>query len=73
MAERLGMSREEIARAVWAVEPAGRKFEGAAAINRVLRELGGGWRLLASFYGVPGIGWLEDAYYGRVARRRAWW
>jgi predicted DCC family thiol-disulfide oxidoreductase YuxK len=67
------LSREEIGRAVWAVEPAGGKFEGAAAINRVLAELGGGWRLLAWLYGVPGVGVLEDRYYARVARRRAWW
>jgi len=24
-------------------------------------------------YQVPPIGWLQDAYYKRVARRRAWW
>jgi predicted DCC family thiol-disulfide oxidoreductase YuxK len=69
----LGLSREEIARAVWAVEPGGRKFEGAAAISRVLRELAGGWAVLGSFYFVPPFRWLEDAYYKRVARRRAWW
>jgi len=42
-------------------------------VNRVLRELGGGWRLLGSLYLLPPIGWLEDRYYARVARRRAWW
>ena len=45
---------------------------GAAAANRVLRELGGLWRVLGSLYLVPPIGWLEDRYYSRVARRRAW-
>jgi predicted DCC family thiol-disulfide oxidoreductase YuxK len=58
---------------VWAVESAGRKFEGAAAVNRVLRQLGGVWALLGAMYQVPPIGWLQDAYYKRVARRRAWW
>jgi len=67
------MSRDEVARAVRAVEPGGRKFEGAAAVNRTLRELGGGWALLASFYQVPPIRWVQNAYYKRVARRRAWW
>jgi predicted DCC family thiol-disulfide oxidoreductase YuxK len=71
--ERVGLSREEVARAAWAVEPGGAKFEGAAAINRVLRELGGGWLLLGSLYLVPPVGWVEDRYYRRVARRRAWW
>jgi predicted DCC family thiol-disulfide oxidoreductase YuxK len=68
----LGLTRAEVDRASWAVESGGR-FEGAAGINRVLRELGGGWRLLGSFYLVPPIGWLEDRYYKRVARRRRWW
>jgi len=55
------------------VEPGGRRFEGAAAINRVLRELGGAWALVGSFYFFPPLRWLEDAYYQRVSRRRAWW
>jgi predicted DCC family thiol-disulfide oxidoreductase YuxK len=59
--------------ALVATEPDGRRFVGAAAVNRVLRELGGAWRLLGSLYLVPSIGWLEDRYYARVARRRAWW
>jgi predicted DCC family thiol-disulfide oxidoreductase YuxK len=71
--EALGLTREEVGRAAWAVEPGGRRFEGAAAINRVLRELGGGWSLAASPYGAPPIRWLENRYYKRVARRRAWW
>jgi predicted DCC family thiol-disulfide oxidoreductase YuxK len=71
--ERLGLTREEVTRAAWAVEPGGRKFEGAAGINRGLRELGGGWALFAALYGVAPIRWVEDRYYGRVARRRAWW
>jgi predicted DCC family thiol-disulfide oxidoreductase YuxK len=55
------------------VEPGGRKFEGAAAISRTLRELGGGWAVLGSLYIIPPVRWLEDRYYQRVARRRAWW
>ena len=73
LTERLGMSREEVGRAAWAVEPGGRKFEGAAAINRVLEELGGGWALLAAPYNAPPLRWIENAYYTRVARRRRWW
>jgi predicted DCC family thiol-disulfide oxidoreductase YuxK len=70
--EGLGLTRDEVGRAAWAVEPGGARFEGAAAINRVLRELGGGWRLAARMYGVAPIRWVEDAYYKRVARRRGW-
>ena len=71
--ERLGLSREEVDRAAWAVEATGRKFEGAAAINRVLHELGGVWAALGSPYVIPPVRRLEDVYYKRVARRRAWW
>jgi len=56
-----------------AEEPGGPTFIGAAAANRVLRELGGWWSLLGSLYLVPPIGLVEDRYYSRVARRRAWW
>ncbi len=71
--DRFGLSREEVDRAAWVVEPGGRKFEGAAAINRVLAEFGGVWSALAHLYAVPPIRWVEDRYYARVARRRAWW
>jgi len=68
----LGLTRSEVDRASWAVEPGGRRFEGAAAISRALRELGGGWSVLGSLYLVPPIGWADDRYYERVARRRRW-
>ena len=70
--QELGLTRAEVDRASWAVGSGGR-FEGAAGISRVLRELGGGWRVLGSLYLVPPLGWLEDRYYKRVARRRSWW
>jgi predicted DCC family thiol-disulfide oxidoreductase YuxK len=69
----LGLAREEVDRAAWAVERGGAKFEGAAGISRVLRELGGGWPVVAALYRVRPIRWVEDRYYARVARRRAWW
>jgi predicted DCC family thiol-disulfide oxidoreductase YuxK len=68
----LGLTREEVDRASWAVE-GDRRFEGAAGISRALRELGGVWLALGSLYWVPPVRWLEDAYYKRVARRRRWW
>ena len=71
--EQLGLTREEVDRAAWALEPGGRRFEGAAAINRGLAELGAGWRAVSWLYSIPPIRWAEDRYYGRVARRRAWW
>ncbi|HVC75815.1 MAG TPA: DCC1-like thiol-disulfide oxidoreductase family protein [Candidatus Micrarchaeaceae archaeon] len=71
--EALGLTRGEADRAAWAVDEGGRRFEGAAAINRALRALGGGWFVLGSLYRVAPFKWVEDRYYWRVARRRAWW
>jgi predicted DCC family thiol-disulfide oxidoreductase YuxK len=70
--ESLGLTREEVGRAAWAVETGGRKFEGAAAINRVLLELGGGWSMLSRLYGARPLAWLQNRYYARVARKRRW-
>ena len=59
--------------ALVATESDGRTFTGAAAANRVLRELGGVWGALGVLYLLPPVGWLEDRYYSRVSRRRSWW
>ena len=69
--ERYGLTRPEADRAAWVVEPGGTKLEGAAAINRVLRELGGGWRWLGALYGVPPIAAAEEALYRWFAPRRS--
>jgi predicted DCC family thiol-disulfide oxidoreductase YuxK len=66
LAERLGLSRADVDRAVWVIEPGGRRFHGAAAVARVLREMGGGWRLLGGAAKLPGAGLV----YELVARTR---
>jgi predicted DCC family thiol-disulfide oxidoreductase YuxK len=68
--ERFGLSREALDRAAWTVDRAGRTLAGAAAINRTLAALGGGFRWLAALLGLPGIGWLEDRLYEWVATHR---
>jgi predicted DCC family thiol-disulfide oxidoreductase YuxK len=73
LVERVGLSREEVDRASWVVEDGRAKFEGAAGINRVWRELGGLWAVVGALYLVPPVRWVEDRYYARVARKRAWW
>jgi predicted DCC family thiol-disulfide oxidoreductase YuxK len=66
----LGLTRAEVDRSAWAVEPGGRHLAGAAALNRVLEELGGGWRLLAAPYRVPFLAAAEEAVYRRLAGNR---
>ena len=70
VARRSGISKEDLDQQVWVIDADGRRFGGAAAANRVLRETSWGWRRLAALYSVPPIGWLEDWLYAWVAARR---
>jgi predicted DCC family thiol-disulfide oxidoreductase YuxK len=69
--ERHGVSREEADRAAWTVDAEGRRLGGAAAINRVLHELGGSWRAVAVLYRFPPIAAVEEAFYRWFAARRS--
>lgn len=69
--ESYGITRREADRAAWTVDHEGRRLEGAAAVNRVLRELGGGPRLLAAPYRLAPLAALEEALYRWFAPRRA--
>ncbi len=60
---------------MWAVAATGsdavaERWGGAAAVNRVLHELGGAWAFLAWIAGLPGLFALERAAYRWVARHR---
>jgi len=64
--ERHGLTRDQVAGAVWTIEPSGRRMSGAAAAGLALREMGGGWRALGHLARVPGAGLV----YAVVARTR---
>jgi predicted DCC family thiol-disulfide oxidoreductase YuxK len=66
--EQYGLTRAETDRAAWAITRDGRRLEGAPAVNAVLRELGGGWRILASALETAGP--LESGGYRWFARNR---
>ena len=70
LSSRLGLARADVDRALWAITPDGRRYAGAAAVNRTLSELGGAWPLLARLYGMPGLRWCEDRFYDWFARNR---
>jgi predicted DCC family thiol-disulfide oxidoreductase YuxK len=66
-----GLTREQVDRTAWAVDRAGRRWEGAAAINRVMEELGGFPSTLAAAYRATAIAAVEDWLYGWFAPRRS--
>jgi predicted DCC family thiol-disulfide oxidoreductase YuxK len=67
----LGLTRADVDRAAWAFARDGRRFSGAAAINRTLAALDRRpWSQLARLYDVPGMGWWEERCYALFARHR---
>lgn len=69
--EQYGVSREEADRGAWVIEAGRRRTQGAAAINRVLKEVGGMWPAVASAYRLPPVAALEEAAYRWFAGHRA--
>jgi predicted DCC family thiol-disulfide oxidoreductase YuxK len=68
---RYGLTREAVDRAAWTIERNGRRSQGAAAVNCVMREMGGPWAVLAGAYRLPPIAALEEAVYRWFARNRS--
>src|SRR5258708_31702495 len=64
---RYGITREEADRAAWTIGGDGR-LEGAAAVNRVWRELGGGWAALARAHQLRPMAVGGEAVYPWFAR-----
>ena len=75
--EEHGLTRADVDGAAWTVDGAGSKLAGAAAANRVWRELPPPWPWLSALYRIPPVAWLEEVVYGLVARNRShlsrWW
>lgn len=69
--ERYGLTRAQVDRAAWTVDPEGRRMGGAAAINRVLHELGGFWRRVAAVYRLAPAAAVEEAFYRWFGARRS--
>ncbi len=68
---RYGLTREEVDRSAWVIEPEGRRLEGAAALNRVLGELPGYPAWLAAPHRFGPVARLEEALYRWFVPRRA--
>lgn len=64
------LTKDEVQRAVWAIEAQGTRYEAAAAVNKILATLGGVWGMIALLYRVPPIRWLEDVFYRWFSHNR---
>lgn len=75
--EKYGLTRAQVDREVWVIDSDGHQLAGAAATNRILRALGGGWALMSALYLFPPMRWIEDRIYEWVAAHRGqlarWW
>jgi predicted DCC family thiol-disulfide oxidoreductase YuxK len=69
--DRYGITRAEADRAAWSIDSHGTRLEGAAAINRVLDELGTGWSALAAPSRLRPMAAFEEAAYRWFAPRRS--
>src|SRR5438093_10722598 len=66
-----GVSRQEADRAAWTIDRDGHRLQGAAAINRVLAEMGGGGRAVAAPAQGRPVAAAERASYRLLASLRA--
>jgi predicted DCC family thiol-disulfide oxidoreductase YuxK len=71
LVERYGLTRTQTDRELWAVDPSGTLFSGAAVVNCVLTELGRPWFWIARTYRAPAIRWIEDQAYRWIANHRS--
>ncbi len=72
IAQRFGLSREQVDREVWLIElGSGRKLHAGAAFNRALLELGGVWPWIGRALNLAPLSWAEEAAYRWVAAHRA--
>jgi predicted DCC family thiol-disulfide oxidoreductase YuxK len=67
---RYGVTREEADRAAWTIDGE-KRLEGTAAVNRLWRELGGGWAALARAHRLQPVAIVEEAVYRWFARNRS--
>lgn len=69
--ERHGLTRDDVDRHVWTVEPDGTRLRGAAAISRALRELRQPWRGLGRLHRFTPVARAAEGLYAVVAANRS--
>ena len=68
--QRVGFTRSQVDRELYAIAPGGQIYRGAAAFQRIFYELGPPWSLLARCYDLPSVRWCADRSYAWFARNR---
>ena len=71
LVEQYGVTRTRPERELWAIDGNGRLFAGAAAVNRILFELGKPWTYVAQAYRFAPLRWAENLAYRWVANHRS--
>lgn len=68
--EQYALTRAQVDAAVWVIDETGRKWAGAAAVNRMWQECGPFWAALAWLYALRPVAWVEEQVYLWVANHR---
>jgi len=68
--KRYGLAPADVNRTAWVIDSDERLYEGADAVNRILRELGGLWKTISLLYQIPLIAKIEDRLYRFIADHR---
>jgi predicted DCC family thiol-disulfide oxidoreductase YuxK len=68
--ERYGLTRADVERSAWVIDSDEKLYEGADAVNRILREWGGLWKTISLLYKIPIMGKIEDRLYRFIAVHR---
>jgi predicted DCC family thiol-disulfide oxidoreductase YuxK len=68
--ERLGLTRDDVRRAAWWIDPAGRRSRGHMAIARALRAAHGWPSAVGCILLVPPFRWLAAGAYPLIAHWR---
>lgn len=69
--QRCGITRTEADEKIWLIDRDGSRTCAAEAVNRVMAEAGGVWRVLAMPYRLKPIAALEETFYRWFARNRS--
>lgn len=66
----VGLSAEDVSRAVYWIDVNRRAHRGHRAASEALRAIGGGWKIFGTLIAVPPLSWVAALAYELVSRNR---